>query len=176
MQRWLMLLVFAAPVRAQDAEKAGGDDMVPWIPAGRIARGERDAPTVFVRLREGGALLVKAGEEWKDDIDRPVGDIVSAQMSWIKVGSGVGAERQIIQWVAEHGPPNKKPYPILVRRLLARTALPAWRWNGRRFQESAALGGAGATTAHGDPTALLSLEAERRRSEAERGGAKSKEE
>ena len=66
MQRWMVLLVFAAPVRAQDAEKAGGDDMIPWIPAGRIARGERDAPTVFVRLREGGALQVKAGEEWKD--------------------------------------------------------------------------------------------------------------
>jgi hypothetical protein len=38
----------------------------PEMPAGVIVRGERDAPALFVRVREAGILQVKVGEEWKD--------------------------------------------------------------------------------------------------------------
>jgi hypothetical protein len=40
-------------------------DMIAKPPEGRLARGERDAPAAFVRLREAGVLEVKAGDEWK---------------------------------------------------------------------------------------------------------------
>ncbi len=77
MRRWMTALaLLAAPVWAQGdepkEEEAGDDEVVEkpegfvYTPAGRIGRGERDAPTAFVRLREGGALQIRSGEEWKD--------------------------------------------------------------------------------------------------------------
>ncbi len=81
MLRWLTALAFlAAPVWAQDEpedvpeEEIAEEEIVgkktvedaPGLPAGRIARGERDAPAVSVRLREGGVLQAKVGEEWKE--------------------------------------------------------------------------------------------------------------
>jgi hypothetical protein len=69
------LALLATPVWAQGEEpkeeEVGDGEVVEmpvgfvYTPAGRIARGERDAPTAFVRLREGGTLEVKPGEEWK---------------------------------------------------------------------------------------------------------------
>lgn len=64
--RMAALALLVASVYAQDAEEAVGEDMIAQPPPGRIARGERDAPAAFVRIREGGVLQVKVGEEWKD--------------------------------------------------------------------------------------------------------------
>ncbi|MFI5403381.1 MAG: hypothetical protein ACHQ1G_10620 [Planctomycetota bacterium] len=72
------LVLLVAPVWAQDEEpkeeKIGEEEVVMEcparegveLPAGRLSRGERDAPAVFVRVREAGVLQVKVGEEWKD--------------------------------------------------------------------------------------------------------------
>lgn len=76
MRRWMTVLaLLAAPAWAQGEEpeeEVGEDEVVEkpagyvHTPAGSIGRGEPDAPTAFVRLREGGALQIKAGDEWKD--------------------------------------------------------------------------------------------------------------
>ncbi len=87
MLRWMTALAFlVAPVWAQEElpeapENVPEDEVVPeeetvgekdigeepaWLPPGRVARGERDAPAVSVRLREGGILQAKVGNEWKE--------------------------------------------------------------------------------------------------------------
>jgi hypothetical protein len=90
MRRWMTALaLLVAPVVAQDVEEPEipiGEEEIPEeeivveeeahppapaaaraeMPAGVIARGEMDAPALFVRVREAGVLQVKAGEEWKD--------------------------------------------------------------------------------------------------------------
>lgn len=76
MRRWMIsLALLAVPVWPQgeepkeeeieEGEVVEKPEGFEHTPPGRIGRGERDAPTVFVRLSEGGALEVKAGEEWK---------------------------------------------------------------------------------------------------------------
>jgi len=55
---------------AEEEEEAGEFDQEspqssPWEPA-TLARGDRDAPAALVRLRDGGAIQVKVGDEWKD--------------------------------------------------------------------------------------------------------------
>jgi hypothetical protein len=82
------LALLAAPLWAQ-GEEPKDDEVIEegegfvYTPAGRIARGERDAPTAFVRLREGGALEVKTGEEWKgttlDGLGRSLKEFVGTQ-------------------------------------------------------------------------------------------------
>lgn len=70
MPRWVTAFaLLAAPVLAQDGKEKEdeiGEDLVAEVPAGRISRGERDAPALSVRAREGGVLQVKVGDAWKD--------------------------------------------------------------------------------------------------------------
>ena len=63
MRRWMLLVALAAVAWAQD----DGDEKPPRPPEpASLGRGERDAPALFLRLREGGVLQVKSREEWKD--------------------------------------------------------------------------------------------------------------
>lgn len=66
------LVILAAPMLAQEPEEPQlpeeefVEEACPLASEGRIFRGERDAPAVFLRLREGGVIQVKFGEEWKE--------------------------------------------------------------------------------------------------------------
>lgn len=65
MRRWMVVLALvSAPVLAQDEAKKKEEGSV--LPAGGLSRAERDAPAVCVRVREGGALVAKVGDAWKD--------------------------------------------------------------------------------------------------------------
>lgn len=86
MRRWMTTLALLTPALAQGVEEQEipkdeiigipeevGEEGAPEVapakldtPAGVVLRAERDAPTVFVRVREGGVLQMKSGEEWKD--------------------------------------------------------------------------------------------------------------
>jgi len=59
----MLLVALAALARAQDRDEP--EPPPPPDPA-RLARGDRDAPAVFLRLREGGVLQLRSGETWKD--------------------------------------------------------------------------------------------------------------
>lgn len=66
-----LLALLAAPLLAQEPdepevpEEEVVDEPIGRPPGGRIARGERDAPAAFVRLRDGGVLEAKDGDDWK---------------------------------------------------------------------------------------------------------------
>jgi hypothetical protein len=66
------LAILATPLLAQEPggqqipEEKTGESFDPTALEGRILRGEPDAPTVSVRLREGGVLEVQAGNGWTE--------------------------------------------------------------------------------------------------------------
>jgi len=72
--RWLIVLaIVVAPAIAQDEqeERSGYEDgLVRESPAfaleGRFLRGERDAPAVFVRVKDAGVLQAKVGDAWEE--------------------------------------------------------------------------------------------------------------
>jgi len=63
MRRWVLLAVLAAVSSAQEDQEAAPP---PRPRPTLLARGERDAPAVFLRLREGGVLRLKSGDSWCD--------------------------------------------------------------------------------------------------------------
>jgi hypothetical protein len=59
----LCALLLVVPALAEDDPV---EDPTPALPHGKLSRDKRDGPAVFVRLKEGGRLQLKDGEEWKD--------------------------------------------------------------------------------------------------------------
>lgn len=67
--RTAALALLAALAWAQDGAKQpndAGDAAKTLACAGHIAKGEPDLPALGVRIREGGVLEVKVGDEWKE--------------------------------------------------------------------------------------------------------------
>ncbi len=68
------LAILVAPIFSQESEEPEIREEIveeedlghPFATEGRIFRGERDAPTVFVCLREGGLLQIEFDEEWQE--------------------------------------------------------------------------------------------------------------
>jgi hypothetical protein len=56
----------AGPPEVAITEEPPDDDGGHYVRTGRLAHGEPDAPAVSFRLRDGGLLQMKIGEEWRD--------------------------------------------------------------------------------------------------------------
>lgn len=109
------LALLAATALAQDEEEVPeSGDVSPFALEGRIARGERAAPAVFVRLRDRGIVEVKADDTWQEVTLRGLGDFLgkardddhAAQLAIGKsgledVGHGARASRLFVSLAVE---------------------------------------------------------------------------